>query len=85
MSKINEQAAARLASGPGGPYLLEIFKGMEAQMAVWQSEGQFSQLQFVMDPTELKEGDLIPELHFSLRRYTGPIMSEEMEVVPEGE
>ncbi len=84
MSKINNQAAARLTSAPGGSYLLEIFKGMEVQMGVYNSEGQFSQLQFVGDPSELQIGDLIPELHFSLRRYTGPIISQPMEVVEGG-
>jgi len=80
-SLINAEAAARISSGPGGAYLIEIFKAMEVQMNVMQSQGQFSQMQFIgNDPNELKEGDLIPELHFSLRRYSGPILSEGMEV-----
>ena len=70
-SRINAVAAERLAAAPGGGYLLEMFKGMEAQMAVMRSQGQFSQLSFVSDPNDLKAGDLIPELHFSLRVYTG--------------
>ena len=76
-SCINKAAAERLSAAPGGGYLLEMFKAMEAQMAVMQSQGQFSQLSFVSDPSELKEGDLIPELHFSLHVYT----SEELEVL----
>lgn len=77
VSRINAIAAERISSAPFGSYLLEIFKGMEAQMAVMQSQGQFSQLSFVGDPSELKEGDLIPELHFSLRTYVGSEVLEE--------
>ncbi len=73
-SRINTFAAERLADAPGGGYLLEMFKAMEAQMAVMQSQGQFSQLSFVSDTSELKEGDLIPELHFSLRVYTSEVL-----------
>ncbi len=77
-SRINAVAAERIMTAPaGGKYLLEIFKGMEAQMAVMQSQGQFSQLQFVSDPSELKEGDLIPELHFTLRTYVGGVFEED--------
>ena len=76
-SRINAIAAERIASAPFGSYLLEIFKGMEAQMAVMQSQGQFSQLSFIGAPDELKEGDLIPELHFSLRVCTGGELFEE--------
>jgi hypothetical protein len=83
-SRINVIAAERISSAPAGGYLLEIFKGMEAQMVTMQSQGQFSQLSFIGSPDELKPGDLIPELHFSLREYVGEVIEED-EDTNEGE
>jgi hypothetical protein len=85
MSNINVVAATALSAAPGGAYLLEIFKGMEAQMEVMQSSGQFSQVQFVSDPNLMKPGDLIPELHFSLRSYDGPLLVDSKMEIEEGD
>ncbi len=80
MSRINNVAAARLSSADiSGPKLLEMFKALEAQMASINSEMNYAQFQFVMDPNEMKEGDLIPEIHFSLRTYHGPIVGQPVE------
>lgn len=74
MSKINSHASQRIASSDlSGPALLEIFKMIEAQMGVIESQGTFVQFSFIGDPTELKEGDLIPELHLSLRPFAGQL------------
>lgn len=76
MSRINQVAAALISSSPiNGPLLLEMFKALEAQMSLLKAEGQFAQFQFV-DPTELKEGDIIPEIHLSLRTHKGPLILE---------
>lgn len=73
MSKINQAAAVRIVTSLiNGPSLLEIFKGIEAQMETLQSPGSFVAFQFLGDESELKDGDLIPEINFSLRRYEAP-------------
>lgn len=76
MSRINEQAAQRIASNQlSGPALMEIFKMLELQMGVVEAQGNFVQFSFLGSPEELKEGDLIPELHLSLRPFTGHAVS----------
>ena len=80
MSRINQVAAARLSSGDiSGPKLLEMFKALEAQMTAVNSEMNYAQFQFVTNPNEMKEGDLIPEIHFSLRTHHGPIIGQPVE------
>ncbi len=73
MSKINKEAAERIkTSSLSGPVLLEMFEGLMAQMITLNADGNFAQFQFVGDTEELEDGDLIPELHLSLRRYHKP-------------
>lgn len=75
MSRINEHAAQRIVSSQlSGPALLEIFKMIEVQMGIIEAQGNFVQFSFVSNPEELKEGDLIPELHISLRPFVGNVV-----------
>lgn len=84
MSSISPVAAVRISTSPiNGLTLLEMFKALEAQMKLMNAEGQFAQFQFV-DGTELKDGDLIPEIHLSIRTYKGPLILEETEVKTTG-
>ena len=80
MSRINAGAAALINSSTiTGPLLLEMFRALEVQMNLLKAEGQFAQFQFV-DPTDLKEGDIIPEIHLSLRTHKGPLVLEPTEL-----
>lgn len=82
MSRINPAAAARLSSSQlTGPGLLAMFQTLEEQMNVIQAEGNFVQFQFINDPGELQEGDLIPELHLSLRPYASQIVEQKATLV----
>ena len=72
MNEINEEAVNRIeTSNINGISLLEMFKSLQYQMQVINAEGNFIQFEFI-EPGELKEGDLIPELHLSLRTYHEP-------------
>ena len=83
--RINPIAAARLSGSQiTGPKLLAIFQALADQMDAIGAEGNFSQMQFITDPTELTEGDLVPEIHLSIRRYTGPILGAPLEVEEDG-
>jgi len=80
MSKINKLAAMRISSSNiSGPQLLEIFRGLEENMKKTGAEMEYAQFQFVVLPSEMKQGDLIPELHFVLRPYMPPLISEPVE------
>ena len=73
MKLINKYAADRIKTNElSGPVLLSMFEGLQLQMETMGAEGNFVQYQFVGDPEELQDGDLIPELHLSLRRYIKP-------------
>ncbi len=77
MSKINPASAERILSSEiNGQTLLEIFKGIEAQMEILQAPGSFVAFQFLGEEGELKDGDLIPEINFSLRRYFAPTIQD---------
>ena len=81
MSRINQLAAARLSSSQiNGPKLLNMFEQLLAQMETLKAQGHFAQMQFVTDPQDMKPGDVIPEIHLSLRTYNGPIIGEPLEV-----
>lgn len=82
MTRINQIIADRIKGGAiTGPALLQMFELLEAQMETVGAQGNFTQFQFVRDITELKEGDLIPEIHLSLR----PFSSEEIDFAGPGE
>jgi len=71
MSKINETAATKIkTSALSGSALLQMFQLLESQMETLGAEGQFTQFSFVSDISDMKEGDLIPELHLSLRPFS---------------
>lgn len=81
MSRINQLAAARLSSSKiNGANLLAMFEQLIGQMEMLNAEGHFAQLQFVTSHNEMKPGDIIPEIHLSLRTYNGPIIGEPLEV-----
>lgn len=76
MSKINKIAADKIqTSALTGSALLQMFQLLEAQMETIGAEGQFIQFSFVSDLKDMKPGDLIPELHLSLR----PMVTEQIE------
>jgi len=82
MSRINTEAGQRIVSSQlSGPALLEIFKMIEVQMGVVQAQGNFVQFSFIGNPEELKEGDLIPEIHLSLRPFVGHVIGNPGELV----
>ncbi len=82
MSRINTDAAQRIVSSQlSGPALLEIFKMIEVQMGVVEAQGNFVQFSFIGNPEELKEGDLIPEVHLSLRPFVGNVVVNPGELV----
>jgi hypothetical protein len=58
-----------------------MFELLESQMEVLGAEGNFTQFQFVQGLGDLKEGDLIPEIHLSLRPYD----SEAIQLTDQGE
>lgn len=77
MSNINPVAAHRMATSQiTGEKLLQMFQALEQQMGILGADGQYAQMQFVSDPAEIKEGDVIPELHLSLRTYQGPMIGQ---------
>lgn len=81
MSKINKKAANKIkTSALSGSALLQMFELLEAQMGTLGAEGQFTQFSFVGDLDDMKPGDLIPELHLSLR----PVTSEQIELSKQG-
>lgn len=83
-SKINKATAARIATSEiTGPTLLQMFQNIEAQMEVIGAQGNFIQFSFIGDPGEVKVGDLIPELHLSLRPHVGDIIMEDGELTVE--
>ena len=77
MAEISNVAKERMKEAAGGEMLLQVFEAMSVQMALMESTGQFTQFQFV-DALELVEGDLIPEVHLSLRRFEGHAMPQEL-------
>lgn len=84
MSNISPVAANRISTSQiNGARLLEMFKALEAQMKVANADGQFAQMQFIGDPSEVNEGDIIPELHLSLRTYHGPLIGNPTEFTDE--
>lgn len=84
MSNISPVAANRISTSEiTGTKLLEMFKALEAQMKVIGADGHFAQMQFVGDPSELNDGDVIPEIHLSLRTYHGPLVARPTEFTDE--
>lgn len=82
MSRISKACAERIRTASiTGSTLLQMFELLEAQMETIGAEGNFTQFQFVQGLADLKEGDLIPEVHLSLR----PFDSESIELVDQGE
>lgn len=81
MTKINANAAAKIqGSAISGSSLLQMFQLLESQMETLGAEGQFTQFSFVSDLDDMKPGDLIPELHLSLR----PVTTEQIELARQG-
>lgn len=81
MSKINKKAAEKIqTSALTGSHLLQMFQLLESQMETLGAEGQFTQFSFVSDLEDMQPGDLIPELHLSLR----PVTSEQIELAKQG-
>ena len=77
MAEISKIAKERMTEAAGGELLLQVFEVMAAQLALMESTGQFTQFQFV-EASELKEGDLIPEVHLSLRKFEGHHVPQEL-------
>ena len=67
MSNINRDAAANLRDSTiTGPAILQMFENLQTQMEVSGAQGVFTQMSFC---DEAQNGDLIPEISFSLRAY----------------
>ena len=80
-SKINQAAATKIQSSAlTGSSLLQMFELLEQQMETIGAEGHFTQFSFVSDLEDMKPGDLIPELHLSLR----PVTTEQIELAKQG-
>lgn len=81
MSRINKTAAEKIRTNAiTGSALLQMFELLETQMETLGADGQFIQFSFVSDLKDMKEGDLIPELHLSLR----PFSTEQIELSKQG-
>jgi len=81
MSSINKASADKIRSSAlSGSALLQMFELLETQMETIGAEGQFTQFSFVSDLNDMQPGDLIPELHLSLR----PVTTEQIELARQG-
>lgn len=79
--RINAACFARLTQSEMSKTIIPIFEAMLRQMEETGTVGNYMQLNFAAPGDQMREGDLIPQIHFSLQPAMPPIMVEEGEIV----